>query len=258
VPDVTAVAAALAAHSPDPRAAALLGGAAFPPSISGISVDDAGTVRATTGARTVALGRPEALGPDLPEELGTPDLVVAWDGQARAGFTVATGRHPDAPDAVRALRGLGLTVVLLTSAADDAAQTLAEGLDIDLVLPAAGPAGKVEVIRRLRADGHGVVVAAGPGAAHAVAADLPLAVGATDGSGGLGIAAGSPRDAATAVRLARRISGVAEGGLAIALGAALVGLPAAAAGLVHPLLAAAIGPAVTGFVVLNGLRLRRA
>jgi len=256
-PDALAVAAALAAHSPDPRATALTGGAAFPPSISGITVDDKGTVRATTGARAVALGRPEALCQDLPAELGTPDLVVAWDGQVRAGFTVTTDRHPDAPDAVRALRALGLTPVLLTTAPDEEAQALAEGLDIDLVLPDADPAGKVEVVRRLRADGHGVVVAAGPGAAHAVAADLPLAVGATDGSGGLGIAAGSPRDAATAVRLARRISGVSEGGLAIALGAALVGLPAAAAGLVHPLLAAAIGPAVTAFVVLNGLRLRR-
>ena len=255
-PDATAVAAALAAHSPDPRATALIGEAAFPPSISGITVDDDGTVRATTGARTVALGRPAVLEPDVPTELGTPDLVVVWDGQVRAGFTVATGRHPDAPESVRALRALGLNPVLLTAATDDDAQALAEGLGIEVVLPDAGPAGKVEVIRRLRADGHGVVVAAGPGAAHAVAADLPLAVGGS-GTSGLGIAPGAPLAAATAVRLARRITGVSEGGLAIALGAALVGLPAAAAGLVHPLLAAAISPAVTAFVVVNGLRLRR-
>jgi Cu+-exporting ATPase len=254
--DATAVAAALAAHSPDPRATALIDAAAFLPSISGITVDDEGTVRATTGARAVALGRPADLGPDVPEQLGAPDLVIAWDGQVRAGFTVTTDRHPDAPEAVRALRALGLTPVLLTAAPDDVAQALAAGLDIDLVLPDAGPTGKVEVVRRLRSDGHGVVVAAGPGAAHAGAADLPLVVGGA-GNGGLGIAPDAPLAAATAVRLARRISGVSEGGLAIALGAALVGLPAAAAGLVHPLLAAAIGPAVTAFVVLNGLRLRR-
>ncbi|MGI5130929.1 hypothetical protein ACQEVB_29275 [Pseudonocardia sp. CA-107938] len=253
--DALAVAAALAAHSPLPQASALLGGATFPPSIAEVAVDGSGTVRASTGARSITLGRPDALDLAVPVELGAPDLVVAWDGQVRAGFTVAAQRHPDAVDAVGALRALGLTPVLLTSATDAEAQELAAGLDIELVLPAAEEAGKVEVVRRLRADGHGVVVVAGPGAAHAAAADLPVTVGGS-GTSGLGIPTGTPRAAATVVRLARRLSGVTEGSLAVAFGAALVGLPVAAAGLLHPLLAAGLGPAVTAFVVLNGLRLR--
>ncbi len=115
-------------------------------------------MRGTTGARAVALGSPAALGLPVPADLGTPDVVVAWDGQVRAGFTVATGRHPDAPHAVAALRALGLTPVLLTAAGEDDARALADGLAVDIVLPGAAPEGKAEVIRRLQADGHGVVV----------------------------------------------------------------------------------------------------
>ena len=254
--DALAVAAALAAHSPDPAAAALTAGAAFTPSISGITVDD-GLVRGTTGARAVALGSPGALGLPVPADLGTPDVVVAWDGQVRAGFTVATGRHPEAPHAVAALRALGLTPVLLTAAGEDEARAIADGLAVDIVLPGAAPEGKAEVIRRLQADGHGVVVIADPrrAAAALAAADLAVAVG---GAGSIGIPAGEPLAAARAIELARRILAVSEGSLAVAAGVPLLALPAAAAALIHPLLAAAVAPAITLLVVGNGLRLRRA
>ncbi|SHL32001.1 E1-E2 ATPase [Pseudonocardia thermophila] len=252
--DALAVAAALAGHSPDARISALAGAAAFPPSVSDLAVDAAGSVRATTGARHVALGPPAALGVEVPDALGTPDLVVVWDGQVRAGFTVETGRHPGAAAVVAELRRLGLIPVLLTAA--DEADSLADGLDVDVVLPAAGPAAKVAVVRRLRADGHTVAVVAGPGAAHLEAADLPVAVGAPSVRG-IGLPAGAPEALPGALRLARRITGTAEIGLAVALGAALVGLPVAAAGLIHPLLAAVVGPGVTAAVVLNALRLRR-
>ncbi|MDN5859451.1 MAG: HAD family hydrolase, partial [Pseudonocardia sp.] len=247
-PDALAVAAALAAHSPDASASALTACAAFTPSIGGITVAD-GIVRGTTGARDVALGRPAALGLPVPAALGTPDVVVAWDGQVRAGFTIATpGRHPDAAAAVTALRDLGLTPVLLTSAGDDEARELAAGLPVGLVLPGAAPDRKADVIRRLQADGHGVVMVAEPlrDAAGLAAADLAVGVGA---AAPIGIPAGEPLAAARSLELARRILATCEGGLAVAAGVPLVGLPAAAAGLVHPLLAAAVGPLLTLLVV---------
>lgn len=254
--DALAVAAALAAHSPDPAAAALTAGAAFTPSIGRVTVVD-GIVRGTTGARDVALGSPAALGLTVPAELGAPDTVVAWDGQVRAGFTIATGRHPEAPAAVVALRELGLTPVLLTAAGDDAARAIADGLAVDVVLPGAAPEGKAEVIRRLQDDGHGVAAVGDPlrSAAALAAGDLAVAVG---GGGPIGIPAGDPLAAARTVRLARRVVAVSEGSLAIAAGVPLLTLAAAAAGLLHPLLAAVVGPLLTLLVVANGLRLRRA
>src|SRR5690606_23449176 len=180
-------------------------------------------VQGVVDGHAVLAGRPQLLtewSQHLPPELeraltearaaGRTAVAVGWDGRARAIITVADRIKPTSAEAVRRLRELGLRPVLLTGDGQTVAETVAAEGGVDEVIAEVLPADKVDVIKRLQAEGR-VVAMVGDGVNDAAAlaqADLGLAMGTgTDAAiqaSDLTLVRGDLRVAADAIRLARR------------------------------------------------------
>jgi Cu+-exporting ATPase len=200
---------------------------------------------------------------DAAAEQGHTPIWFATDGQIRAVVVLADTIKDDAAEAVAGFRALGLTPVLLTGDNRRAAESVAAELGIERVVADVLPAGKVDEIRRLQADGR-VVAMVGDGVNDAAAlaqADLGLAMGTgTDvaiEASDLTLVRGDLRAAVDAIRLSRATLGTIKGNLFWAFAYNIAALPLAAAGLLNPLIAGAAMAFSSVFVVTNSLRLRR-
>ncbi|MEU5279545.1 heavy metal translocating P-type ATPase [Streptomyces asoensis] len=226
-------------------------------------------VRGRVEGREVAVGR---LFDTVPDEVararseaergGRTAVVVGWDGEARGVLAVADAVKETSAEAVRELRALGLTPVLLTGDNQAVADAVAEAVGIDRVIAEVLPEDKVDVVRRLQDDGR-VVAMVGDGVNDAAAlatADLGLAMGTgTDAAieaSDLTLVRGDLRVAADAIRLSRRTLTTIKGNLVWAFGYNVAALPLAAAGLLNPMIAGAAMAFSSVFVVTNSLRLR--
>ncbi|MGB8943264.1 MAG: HAD-IC family P-type ATPase, partial [Streptomyces sp.] len=198
------------------------------------------------------------------ETAGRTAVLVAWDGVARGVIAVADTVKDTSAEAVRELRALGLTPVLLTgdnrAVADAVAKSV--GIGADAVFAEVLPEEKVDVVRRLRDEGK-VVAMVGDGVNDAAAlatADLGLAMGTgTDAAieaSDLTLVRGDLRGAADAIRLSRKTLATIKGNLFWAFGYNVAALPLAAAGLLNPMIAGAAMAFSSVFVVSNSLRLR--
>ncbi|WP_427922367.1 heavy metal translocating P-type ATPase [Streptomyces sp. cg40] len=228
-------------------------------------------VRGRVEGREVAVGR---LFDELPEELarvrseaesgGRTAVVVGWDGKARGVVAVADAVKETSAEAVRELRALGLTPVLLTGDNRAVAEAVAAAVGISPgdVVAEVLPEDKVDVVRRLQGEGRTVaMVGDGVNDAAALAtADLGLAMGTgTDAAieaSDLTLVRGDLRVAADAIRLSRRTLGTIKGNLVWAFGYNVAALPLAAAGMLNPMIAGAAMAFSSVFVVTNSLRLR--
>ncbi|MFD7813828.1 heavy metal translocating P-type ATPase [Streptomyces sp. NPDC059785] len=196
------------------------------------------------------------------EAAGRTAVVVVRDGAPIGVMTVADAIKETSAEAVRALRGLGLTPVLLTGDNRAVAESVARAVGIDEVIAEVLPEDKVEVVERLRREGRTVaMVGDGVNDAAALAtADLGLAMGTgTDAAieaGDLTLVRGDLRVAADAIRLSRRTLATIKGNLVWAFGYNVAALPLAAAGLLNPMIAGAAMAFSSVFVVTNSLRLR--
>ncbi|GAA3742195.1 heavy metal translocating P-type ATPase [Streptomyces tremellae] len=232
-------------------------------------------VQGVVEGRAVLAGRPALLDRweiRLPEELelarqraeaaGRTTVAVAWDGEARAVLDVADTVKDTSAEAVRRLRALGLRPVLLTGDNRALAESVAAEVGVDEVIAEVLPEDKLDVVKRLQAEGRSVaMVGDGVNDAAALAqADLGLAMGTgTDAAieaGDLTLVRGDLRAAADAIRLARRTLGTIRGNLVWAFGYNVAALPLAAAGLLNPMIAGAAMAFSSVFVVGNSLRLR--
>ncbi|MEV5482422.1 MULTISPECIES: heavy metal translocating P-type ATPase [Streptomyces] len=197
------------------------------------------------------------------EARGRTAMAVGWDGAARAVLVVSDAVKPTSAEAVRRLRALGLTPVLLTGDNQAVAASVAAEVGIDEVIAEVLPEDKVAVVERLQAEGRSVaMVGDGVNDAAALAtADLGLAMGTgTDAAieaGDLTLVRGDLRAAADAIRLARATLGTIRTNLFWAFGYNVAALPLAAAGLLNPMIAGAAMACSSVFVVGNSLRLRR-
>ncbi|WP_438485890.1 heavy metal translocating P-type ATPase [Streptomyces sp. S186] len=200
---------------------------------------------------------------DEAERAGHTAVAVGWDGAARAVLVVSDAVKPTSAEAVRRLRALGLTPVLLTGDNNAVAASVAAEVGIDEMIAEVLPEDKVAVIARLQAEGRSVaMVGDGVNDAAALArADLGLAMGTgTDAAieaGDLTLVRGDLRAAADAIRLARATLGTIRTNLFWAFGYNVAALPLAAAGLLNPMIAGAAMAFSSVFVVGNSLRLRR-
>lgn len=198
------------------------------------------------------------------EAAGRTAVLVAWDGVARGVLAVADTVKDTSAEAVRELRALGLTPVLLTGDNRAVARAVAKavGIGTDAVYAEVLPEEKVDVVRRLRDEGK-VVAMVGDGVNDAAAlatADLGLAMGTgTDAAieaSDLTLVRGDLRGAADAIRLSRKTLATIKGNLFWAFGYNVAALPLAAAGLLNPMIAGAAMAFSSVFVVTNSLRLR--
>ncbi|MEO7398194.1 MAG: copper-translocating P-type ATPase, partial [Ilumatobacteraceae bacterium] len=200
---------------------------------------------------------------DEAEAAGRTPIYVGWDGHARAVLVVSDTIKPTSAEAVAGLRALGLRPVLLTGDNERAAKSVAAQVGIEEVIAEVLPADKVDVIRRLQAQGR-VVAMIGDGVNDAAAlaqADLGLAMGTgTDvaiEASDLTLVRGDLRAAVDAIRLSRRTLATIKANLFWAFAYNLAALPLAAAGLLNPMLAGLAMAFSSVFVVSNSLRLRR-
>ncbi|MEV5488765.1 heavy metal translocating P-type ATPase [Streptomyces bobili] len=226
-------------------------------------------VRGRVEGHEVAVGRFfDDLPPDLAhardeaERRGRTAVVVGWDGAVRGVLAIADAVKETSAEAVRELRALGLTPVLLTGDNRAVAEAVAAEVGIDEVIAEVLPEDKVAVVKRLQGKGR-VVAMVGDGvndAASLATADLGLAMGTgTDAAieaGDLTLVRGDLRVAADAIRLSRRTLATIKGNLVWAFGYNVAALPLAAAGLLNPMLAGAAMAFSSVFVVTNSLRLR--
>jgi P-type Cu+ transporter len=191
------------------------------------------------------------------------EIVVRADGALLASLVVEDTLKPTSAEAVRQLKELGLSPVLLTGDNETAAQAVAADVGIERVVAGVLPDGKAAEIRRLQESGE-VVAMAGDGINDAPAlaqADLGLAIGTgTDvaiEASDLTLVSGDLRAAADAIRLARRTLRTIKGNLFWAFAYNVAAIPLAIAGLLNPIVAAAAMAFSSIFVVTNSLRLRR-
>ncbi|MBK6047659.1 heavy metal translocating P-type ATPase, partial [Streptomyces sp. MBT55] len=196
------------------------------------------------------------------EAAGRTAIAVAWDGEARAVLEVADAVKDTSAEAVRRLRALGLTPILLTGDNRAVAESVAAEVGIDEVYAEVMPQDKVDVVKRLQAEGRSVaMVGDGVNDAAALAqADLGLAMGTgTDAAieaGDLTLVRGDLNAAADAIRLSRRTLSTIRTNLFWAFAYNVAALPLAAAGLLNPMIAGAAMAFSSVFVVGNSLRLR--
>ncbi len=200
---------------------------------------------------------------DAAEAAGRTPVFVGWDGAPRGLLVVADAIKDTSAEAVAGMKALGLRPILLTGDNERAARAVAAEVGIDDVIAEVLPSQKVDVIRRLQAEGR-VVAMVGDGvndAAALAAADLGLAMGTgTDAAieaSDLTLVRGDLRAAVDAIRLARRTLATIKGNLFWAFAYNIAALPIAAAGLLNPMLAGAAMAFSSVFVVTNSLRLRR-
>jgi Cu+-exporting ATPase len=197
------------------------------------------------------------------EAAGRTVIVAGWDGELRALFVVADAPKPTSAEAVAQFKALGLTPVLLTGDNAAAARAIASEVGIDEVIAEVLPAEKLDVVRRLQAEGR-VVAMVGDGVNDAAAlaqADLGLAMGTgTDvaiEASDITLVRGDLRAASDAIRLSRRTLATIKGNLFWAFAYNVAALPLAAAGYLNPMIAGAAMALSSVFVVSNSLRLRR-
>ncbi|MEV6077679.1 HAD-IC family P-type ATPase, partial [Streptomyces sp. NPDC052069] len=196
------------------------------------------------------------------EAAGRTAIAVAWDGEARAVLEVADAVKDTSAEAIVRLRALGLTPILLTGDNRAVAESVAAEVGIDEVYAEVMPEDKVDVVKRLQAEGRSVaMVGDGVNDAAALAqADLGLAMGTgTDAAieaGDLTLVRGDLRAAADAIRLSRKTLGTIRTNLFWAFAYNVGALPLAAAGLLNPMIAGAAMAFSSVFVVGNSLRLR--
>jgi Cu+-exporting ATPase len=246
------------------------------PAVEGFANLEGLGVQGVVESHAVIVGRPRLFddwAQHLPDNLvqamrdaeseGKTAVAVGWDGKARAVLVVADAVKPTSADAIRYLRAMGLTPIMLTGDNEAAAHAIADAVGIDRVIAEVLPQDKAEAIKKLQAEGN-VVAMVGDGVNDAAAlaqADLGLAMGTgTDvaiEASDLTLVRGDLLAVPDAIQLSGRTLATIKGNLFWAFAYNVAALPLAAAGLLNPMLAGAAMAFSSLFVVSNSLRLRR-
>jgi Cu+-exporting ATPase len=196
-------------------------------------------------------------------------IFVGVDDQVAGIVAVADPVKETTPAAVKALRGEGVDVVMLTGDNRVTAEAVARRLGIDRVEAEVMPDHKADVVKRLRAEGR-VVAMAGDGVNDApalAAADVGIAMGSgTDvaiESAGITLLKGDLTGIVRARNLSRATMGNIRQNLVFAFMYNVAGIPIAAGALypasgvlLSPMIAAAAMALSSVSVIGNALRLR--
>ncbi len=204
---------------------------------------------------------------------GRTVVFVAIDGKFAGLLAVSDPIKASTPDAIRALHGLGLQIIMLTGDNEHTASAVAKQLGIDQVEAGVKPDDKHRRVQSLRAAGH-VVAMAGDGINDApalAAADVGIAMGTgadvAKQSAGVTLVKGDLRGIMRAVQLSRKTMRNIRQNLFFAFVYNALGVPVAAgvlvpilgtSALLNPMIAAAAMSFSSVSVIANALRLRAA
>ncbi len=141
---------------------------------------------------------------------GKTAMLLAVDGQLAGVITVADTLKDHAAEAVRALKAMGIEVLMLTGDNRRTAEAIARQAGVDRVIAEVLPGQKVERIKELQSQGK-IVAMVGDGINDAPAlaqADVGIALGSgTDvamEAGGIVLIKDDLRDVVAAIQLSRR------------------------------------------------------
>ena len=277
--------AAVEQPSEHPLASAIVAAA----KASGLAISAARDFQSVTGCgvagkvdgREVAVGTADFLAQRGCTPADAAHAAAMQDGGRTVVFCAIDGRFagllaaedpikPSAPDSIRELRALGLTLHMLTGDNARTASAVARRLGIESLEANASPASKIAAIRARRSAGS-VVAMAGDGVNDApalAAADVGIAMGTgTDvamQSAGITLLKGDLRGIARAVRLSRATTRNIRQNLLFAFLYNALGIPLAA-GALYPAFGWQLSPMIAGAamslsslsVITNALRLRR-
>ncbi len=281
-----ALAAGLEQASEHPLAAAVVGGArarGVEPARAGAFSSHTGKgVTGTVGGRSVALGN-RALFADLSLDTGALDaraeelrrggrsvVFVAVDGRPAGLLGVVDPVRASTPDAIRTLHARGVRVMMVTGDGRTTAEAVARTVGIDEVHADVLPAGKRDLVRSVRGEGH-VVAMAGDGVNDApalAAADVGIAMGTgvdvAIEAADVTLVRGELSGIVRALHLSRATMRNIRQNLFFAFVYNALGVPVAA-GVLYPALGVLLNPMVASAamslssvsVIGNALRLRR-
>lgn len=210
------------------------------------------------------LGKPAWVGPIIGRELTAPGsgqwLALAADDKLLAWLRVAAPLRAGAHELVSDLQAHGLELMIASGDRQANVAALAERLGIERFAGDLAPADKLELVRRLQADGARVAmigdgindapVLAGADVSIALAEGADIARTQAD----LVVTGRGLGRVGQAFELAPRVVTIIRQNLAWALAYNLIALPLAATGMVAPWLAAIGMSASSLLVVANGRR----
>ncbi|MDI6718514.1 MAG: heavy metal translocating P-type ATPase [Methanomicrobiales archaeon] len=222
---------------------------------------------ASVGGETILIGnralfaeRSIPISPEAEKQLleretqGKTAMLVAIDGQLGGMIAVADTLKPTAHAAIRELKRMGLSVVMITGDNSRTAAAIAREIGIDEVLAEVLPQDKAGVVQKLQAKGE-IVAFVGDGINDAPAlaqADVGIAIGSgTDvaiESGDIVLIKDDLMDVVAAIQLSRKVMSRIRQNLfwAFAYNTALIPL---AAGLLYPFFGITFRPEYAAFAM---------
>ncbi|MCX7897731.1 MAG: heavy metal translocating P-type ATPase [Rhodocyclaceae bacterium] len=226
-------------------------------------VNEAGKgIRGRVAGVEVAVGAPEWLGLAR-ENTEASEIAVAVGGKVIARLTVTDPLKKTARDAVARLKRLGVEVVMLTGDHEAAAKAIAAEAGIVRYFARVLPAEKAQHVAALKREGR-IVGMAGDGINDAPAlasADVSFAMGAGSDvalkTADIILIKNDLQGVADAISLSQACLAKIRQNLFWAFIYNVIGIPAAALGLLDPIIAGAAMAASSVSVVSNSLLLKR-